>query len=260
MLKISRSSYYHRKNHPSKNRYAENEIQAVVETFHKHHGSFGRRILKELLKKQGINISEWKISRIMRSQGLESKYRNKKTKNVYTSKNTRKYIKDNIYPRLSQEEKAKEIWATDFTEEKIEGRKIYTCGIKSINSKVLVGLSMSEKSTSKLAIETLEAAIASFGRPYMILTDRGAQFLSKSFNDTLSKHGIIHSMSRPYCAVDNTYIETFWKTMKTEIGSIKKYTVAEYMLIMDYYWDYYNYRRPHSSLDYEAPIKIKNVI
>lgn len=231
-------------------------MQPIIDMFYEHHGSFGRRTLKVLLERIGINHSEWKISRIMKINGLKSKYEKKKTKNVYTSQTTEKYIKDNIYITLSEEEKKKEIWSTDFTEEKVEGKTIYTCGIKSINSKVIVGFKMSSRITSKLAIETLKEAISNFGKPEIILTDRGSQFLSKAYHDTLKEYGIIHSMSRPHKAVDNCFIETFWKTIKTEVGPIINYTQEQYKMVMRYYRNYYNYRRPHSSLNYQSPIKI----
>lgn len=200
-------------------------------------------------------MSEWKISRIMKENGLESKYRNTKTKNVYTSKNTEEYIKANLYPMLSKEDKEREIWAMDFSEVKIGGRKIYTCGIISINSKILVGLKMSYNIKSTLAKETIEDAVENFGIPYMILTDRGTQFVSKEFHDIIVIYKILHSMSRPYTPVDNCFIETYWKTMKTEIGPVDKYTQDEYMMVVEYYRNYYNFRRPHSSLNYETPIQ-----
>lgn len=231
-------------------------MQPVIDMFHEHHGSFGRRTLKELLGKQGVSFSEWKISRIMKLNGLRSKYQNRKTKNVYTSKNTKKFIKENIYATLTEEEKKQEIWSTDFTEEKVEGKKVYTCAIKSINSKVIVGLKTSTKISSRIAIETLIEAIKGFGIPKMILTDRGSPFVSKAYHDILEEYGITHSMSRPHCSVDNCFIETLWKTIKVEIGPVKNYTVEQYSLIMSYFWDYYNHRRPHSSLNYETPIMI----
>lgn len=255
ILKISRSSYYYRKSHPKKDPYTDAEMQPVIDMFKEHHGAFGRRTLKALLEKKSINYSEWKISRIMKIKGLESKYKNKNCQNNYTSKNTKKYIKENIYPKLTESEKEKEIWTTDFTEEKINDKKIYTCAIKSINSKVIVGFKMSSRITHELALEALEEAISRFGSPYMILTDRGTQFVSKAFHDTIEKHGIIHSMSRPRRSVDNCFIETLWQTIKTEIGPIDHLTTEEYIMVMHYYWDYYNYRRPHSSINYESPIE-----
>lgn len=256
MLDISRSSYYYRKNNPPKDAYSKEEMQPVIDMFYEHHCSFGRRILKVLLERAGIRYSEWKISRIMKINNLKSKYQKTKAHNVHTSSNTEKLIKDNIYATLTEKEKQQKIWTTDFTEEKVEGKTIYTCAIKSINEKIIVGFKMSTKITSKLAIETLLDAIKHFGVPYMILSDRGSQFVSKAYHDIVEKHGIKHSMSRPHQAVDNCFIETLWKTIKTEIGPVDHLTIDQYIMVMHYFWNYYNYRRPHSSLNYWPPIAI----
>lgn len=39
-------------------------------------------------------------------------------------------------------------------------------------------------------------------------------------NESVYRYGIKHSMSRPYKAVDNAEIKTFWQTLKTEIGKV----------------------------------------
>ncbi len=54
--------------------------------------------------------------------------------------------------------------------------------------------------------------------------------------------------------VDNIYIETFWKTMKIEIGKVTLLNEQTYAMVIDYYINYYNYLRPHSSLNYRTPL------
>lgn len=58
----------------------------------------------------------------------------------------------------------------------------------------------------------------------MLVTDWGSQFTNKSFYYMTEKLGIIHSMSCQYTSIDNRFIETFWKTMKTEIEAQRNYT------------------------------------
>lgn len=223
--------------------------------YYKHIGSFGRRTIRRELLKQGIKISEKKISRIMKENGLKSKYGRKKIKNLHTDKNTaERYIHENIYKQLSDKEKENEIWSMDFTEEKILGKIIYTCGIVSVNRKIIISRITGEKNNQETATKTLEQGIAKYGVPYMVMTDRGSPFTSKSFKKAVERYGIIHSMSRPHTPIDNVYIETFWQSMKTELGKVSHLTEQEYKLIMDYYEYYYNNLRPHSSLGYCAPI------
>lgn len=62
-------------------------------------------------------------------------------------------------------------------------------------------------------------------------------------------------MSRPYKPVDNVYIETFFKTMKIEIGYVKKFTIEEYKMVVEYWMNYYNTERIHSSIGYITPFE-----
>lgn len=256
VLVIPRSSYYAlRRNGVRRAANKAKESQAVHDAFVEHHGSFGRRMLKHILEEKGVHISEYKIRKILKGFGFRSKYGRKRCKNIHTSKTTEKLIHENLFARLSEEARAAmEIWSMDFTEEKLNGKKIYTCGIISVNRKILVGYAQGNKCTSALAAEALEKAIAEYGVPDMIMTDRGAQFTSKDFFDMMEKHGIIHSMSRPHKPVDNRFIETFWKSMKVEMGKLDLLTEQTYRMVVEYYIYYYNNLRPHSSLGYKAPL------
>lgn len=222
-----------------------------------HFRNFGRRVLRKELLKKGIDVSEYRISKVLKKHNLHSKYGRKKTKNAYTNKEvSEKLISDNIYGSMSEEERARyEIWSMDFTECKLMNNiKNIICGIKSVNGKQVILLNDC-RNNKEAAIKALKKAIKQFGVPYMVTTDRGSPFISKAFNEVLDEYGIIHSMSRPHTPADNSNIETFWKSIKTEIGYTRNYTKDEFAAIVEYYEYYYNYLRPHSSLGYYAPLE-----
>lgn len=255
MLSIAPSSYYYQYHHKTVE-YDEQLISKVTEAFKKHHGSFGRRVLKKVLAKEGITLSEYKIAKILKKLDYRSKYGRPKGKNVYTSPNTEKYIAENLYKQLTEQEKQQEIWSMDFTEQVVNKKKIYTCGIISKNKKILVGYQFAKSITAKTAIDTLNKAIAVWGKPYMVMSDRGCQFTSKTFHDIIEDLKIRHSMSRPHTPADNIFIETFWKSMKTEIGKLTLLTNEEmYKMVVSYYINYYNNERPHSALGYVTPME-----
>jgi len=233
--------------------------------YYEHNGNFGRRELHKLLLKKGVIISEHKISKILQLLELKSKYVKTKGKNVHTSTNTEKYIAENIYLSLCnskrEEDKEllkKEIWSMDFTEQKVEGKKVTTCGIISVNRKILIAKFVCCKNNAEDACRTVEKGLQIYGAPYMIMTDRGSPFTSKSFHELLVSNGIIHSMSRPHTPRDNRYIETFWKTMKIELGKVEQLNYEQYKIILDYYKYYYNNIRPHSTLNYLTPMEYAN--
>ena len=245
---------YYRKKHPPKPGYTDEEAEAVISMFKEHHGSFGRRVLHRELLAAGKHISEHRISRILKDYEYFAKYGRKKGKNVHTHKESaEKYIAENVYWNLDEKERPKKVWSMDFTEQKIDGKTIYTCGIISVTDKILVGRISGQRNSSETACQTLLQAIARFGSPEMLMTDRGSPFISKSFHDLLEERGITPSMSRPHTPRDNRYIETFWRILKTEIGSVKYMSREEYLLVLDYYEYYYNHKRPHSVLNYLPP-------
>lgn len=256
LLDIPRSSYYRMRRYGARRaEYKAKQTDAVCAMFLAHHGSFGRRMLKRLLAQDGVVLSEYKISRILKANGYRSKYGRKRAKNVHTSEHTEKYIHENLYAKLTPEQReSMEIWSMDFTEEKIKGKKVFTCGIISVNSKVLVGYAQGNRCTAELAIEAISNALVTYGIPDMVMTDRGAQFVSREFHAILEDLGIQHSMSRPHKPVDNCFIETFWKSMKVELGKTTLLTEQTYRMVVEYYIYYYNNLRPHSTLGYMPPL------
>ncbi len=253
-MNIPRSTLYYRIKHPRTPGYTEEEADAVITMFKDHHESFGRRVLHRELKKTGQNISEHRISRILKDHDCIPKYGRKKGRNIHThQESAEKYIAENTYWNLAEENRPRKAWSMDFTEQKVEGKPVYTCGIISITDKILVGRISGRRNSGETACQTLRKAVAQFGAPEILLTDRGSPFIGKAFHDLLEDLGIVHSMSRPHTPKDNRYIETFWRTMKTEIGPVKYMSRSEYLLVMEYYEHYYNYKRPHSSLNYMPP-------
>lgn len=249
---VSVSSLFYEKN--GNTNITEEEKELVVKQFKDHIGSFGRRVIRKELLKKGVSVSEHKITKILKMNGLSPKYGRKKGKNVNTAESTQKYIRDNILAQLSKEERSKlEIWSIDFSEVKLGQKKYYIFGAVSINKRMCVALRLSERQCKEVAIDALNEAIRKYGKPDMIQSDRGTQFVSKEMYEFMKNNGIVHSMSRPHKPVDNCYIETFWKSLKTEIGKVEQYTKETFEMILKYYWRYYNEERPHSSLGYLSP-------
>ena len=76
---MPKSTYYDKIKNDRRGKINNSNYEDVIRMFFKHHGSFGRRMLKKLLEIDGITISEARISRIMKEQGLVSKYGRKKS-------------------------------------------------------------------------------------------------------------------------------------------------------------------------------------
>jgi putative transposase len=232
--------------------YKESEIDSfVVEVFKAHNGNYGCPRIKAEANKRGIIVSKRRIGKILKRNGLESKHgRRKMAKNIYTAQEER-YIAENLIKGIIPKE-SNEIWQMDYTEFRCKDGKLYTDGIIDVYDKT-VTLNSSARADAKMSEGTVRKAVERRGLPKTLHTDRGSIYVSRHMRELTEAFNIRRSMSAPHSPNENQYIETFWKTLKTEIGSAKHFTRDELRKVLDYYVDYYNNERIHSSIDYLTP-------
>ncbi len=248
LLGVNRSSVYYRRKG-----YRETELDSrVVSIFEAHNGVYGCPRIKIELNKLGCTVSKRRIGKILKRHGLASKHgRRKLAKNIYTAPKER-YIADNLI-KGSKATVSNAIWQMDYTEFRCKDGKLYVDGIIDVYDKTVV-ITDSLKADSKMNETTLKKAVAQKGKPQILHTDRGSTYISKYLREVIEQlESVRHSMSAPHSPNENQYIESFWKTLKTEIGPAKHFTRAELKQVLHYYIDYYNHTRIHSSIGYATP-------
>lgn len=108
-------------------------------------------------------------------------------------------------------------------------------------------------------LTTVKKAIATYGTPEIINSDRGSQFTCDAYVKLLKEHNIKISMDGRGKALDNIRIERFWRSLKWEKVYLEEYeTPKQLRSIVNEYMEYYNYSRPHQSLDECTPGEIYN--
>ncbi|KJV77079.1 integrase core domain protein [Rickettsia hoogstraalii str. RCCE3] len=113
---------------------------------------------------------------------------------------------------------------------------------------------MSISLENDFCIEALNEAISIHGKPDIFNTDQGVQFTSKDFTQILEQQGIAISMDGKGRALDNVFIERFWRSLKQEkIYRFDLETVREAKIAIRDYIEFYNKQRPHQSLEYKTP-------
>jgi putative transposase len=107
---------------------------------------------------------------------------------------------------------------------------------------------------AEFCVSALEEAIAQWGVPAIFNTDQGSQFTSDAFISVLESHDIRISMDGKNRALDNIFVERFWRSLKYEDIYLKDYqTMPELKEGLKRYFEFYNSERFHESLDYETP-------
>jgi len=91
-------------------------------------------------------------------------------------------------------------------------------------------------------------------QPDIFNTDQGSQFTGAAFTGVLADNGIAISMDGKGAWRDNVFVERLWRSVKYEEVYLRAYeTVGEARTSIGRYLDFYNGRRPHSSLDDRTP-------
>jgi putative transposase len=103
-------------------------------------------------------------------------------------------------------------------------------------------------------VATLEDALAHHGKPEIFNTDQGSQFTGAAFTGVLADNGIAISMDGQGAWRDNVFVERLWRSVKYEEVYLRAYdSVSDARNSIGRYLDFYNCRRPHSSLDGSTP-------
>jgi putative transposase len=165
-----------------------------------------------------------------------------------------------IYPYLLRDtkiERVNQVWSADITYIRLEQGFVYLVAIIDWYSRYILSWKLSISLESEFCVSVLEEAIKKYGKPEIFNTDQGAQFTSNNFISILIQHAIMISMDGKGRALDNVYIERFWRSLKQEkIYLIILTTVKEAKDAINEYVKFYNNERMHQSLEYFTPAKV----
>ena len=134
---------------------------------------------------------------------------------------------------------------------------LYLVAIMDWHSRYILSWRISNTLDVSFCKEALLEALSKYSTPETFNTDQGSQFTSREFTEILSNNGIKISMDGKGRAVDNVFIERFWKSLKYEEVYLKSYETNKDAIcnIGNYIWDYNN-ERPHSSLADSTPSEV----
>ncbi len=149
-------------------------------------------------------------------------------------------------------------WVADFTYIWTAEGWLYVAVVLDLYSRRAVGWSMHSTMTAQLVTDALMMAVWRRGKPDALLhhSDRGSQYTSEQFQRLLSELGVTCSMSRSGNVWDNSAMESFFSTLKTERIARKVYRTRDQARaeVFDYIECFYNPKRRHSTLGYVSPI------
>lgn len=204
------------------------------------------------LKRLGYPVGPDRVRKLMRQMGLHAIYPGPKT--------SKPHPEHKIYPyRLRGVEifRPNQVWAADITYIRLLRGFAYLVAIMDWFSRYVLAWRLSVTLEADFCVECLKEALELYGVPDIFNTDQGSQFTSNDFTDTLLKRGILISMDGRGRVFDNIFVERLWRSVKYENVYIYDYQqVAEARGGLRQYFEIYDFKRLHESLDYRTPWEI----
>jgi len=246
LLQLSRSSLYYEPRPVSPTILA---LMRRIDELHLNYPFAGSRMLRDMLRADGVVVGRELVTRLMRRMRIEAIYRRPNTSKPAAG--------HKIYPYLLRKlviDRPNQVWATDITYIPMARGFVYLAAVVDWFTRRVLAWRLSITMEADFCIEAVEEALARNGKPEIFNTDQGSQFTSLLFTGLLLKHGIAISMDGRGAWRDNVFVERLWRSVKYEEVYLRAYdSVAEARAAIGRYMAFYNGRRPHSSLDARTP-------
>jgi putative transposase len=246
LLKLSRSSVYYR---PRPVSPADLAMMRRIDELHLDYPFAGSRMLRDLLRGEGVAIGRQRVATMMKRMGIEALYRRPNTSKPVAG--------HKIYPYLLRSvavERPNQVWAMDITYIPMARGFVYLAAVVDWFSRRVLSWRVSITMEVEFCLAAVEEALSKHGKPEIFNTDQGSQFTGQDFTGLLLDNAIAISMDGKGAWRDNVFVERLWRSVKYEEVYLRAYdSVGEARASIGRYLDFYNRRRPHSSLDARTP-------
>ena len=207
---------------PSARSLEDSELaESVLRAHRESRSTYGRPRIHAELRAQGRRIGQKRVARLMKAAGISGVQRRRYRKTTDSAHDFP--IAPNTLARrfdVTKIETTERFSAGDITYIATHEGWLYLSVVLDLVSRRVVGWSMRPTMERALVIDALRSAIANKrpGTTPLFHSDRGSQYASTEFRAILVANGLTASMSRKGECWDNAVVESFFGTMKTELG------------------------------------------
>ncbi|EEW1023182.1 IS3 family transposase [Escherichia coli] len=246
-LEIHRSSYrYWRKRRDTVNPARVRLCSEIRRAWNQSRGSAGARTLAEMLTQNGVPMSRYRAGRLMKYLNLSScqpgKHQYKNARQEHTSL-------QNLLERQFAVPEPDRVWCGDITYLWAGNRWCYLAVVMDLFARRVIGWSLSAHADTALISSALRMAYETRGQPRDVVfhSDQGSQYTGLKYQQLLWRCRINQSVSRRGNCWDNSPMERFFRSLKTEWVPTNGYAGKDEarQQINDYILNYYNSVRPH---------------
>ncbi|MGV8027221.1 MAG: IS3 family transposase [Anaerolineaceae bacterium] len=254
---IPRSSYYYHLKHLCEPQKHLKERGVIRDICVEHKGRYGYRRVTIELRRRGFQTNHKLVMKLMNQEHLTCMLREKKYRSYRGEVGK---IAPNLLRRDFKAEKPNLKWATDITEFKLLGQKLYLSPIMDLFNSEIISYSLSSSPNFHQVTEMLNDAFRKIpdNNQLTLHSDQGWQYQMKVYQKMLKDKGIRQSMSRKGNCYDNSVMENFFGILKSEFYHSQKFSSVEHFeKELSEYIDYYNNRRIKVKLKGLSPVQFR---
>jgi putative transposase len=264
VLGVSASAYYQRKTGERSQRVVEDaRLLSVIRELHlANYEAYGSRRMWKALGRAGHQVGRDRVARLMRSVGLQGAKR-RGTRSRTTVADLAQQRPD-LVERCFQATRPDELWVADFSYLRSWQGPVFLSFVIDVWSRRVVGWQFASHMRTTLVLDALRMALSTrrTGADVELVhhSDRGSQYLSYDYAQTLADHGVLASCGRVGSAYDNALAESFVDTFKTELIADRVWrTQSQLELAIVAYIGWYNHDRLHSALGDQPPAEYETL-
>jgi putative transposase len=221
-------------------------LTADVIELARQYGRYGYRKVAALLRQTGWSVSDGRVERIWKREGLKVPHKQ--------PKRGRLWLTDGSCIRLRPEH-PNHVWSYDFVEDRThDGRKFRMLNVIDEYTHECLAIRINRKLKGIDVIDALSDLFILRGVPGHIRSDNGPEFVAKTVQEWITAVGAKTAYIEPGSPWENGYVESFNARLRDELlnGEIF-YSLREAQIIIESWRRHYNTIRPHASLGYKPP-------
>ena len=249
LLNINRSSLYYN----AKEESQENlKIMRLLDEYYLIRPTYGVLQMQDYLLDLGIKANHKRVRRLLRKMGLMAIYPKRNLSKLGNAKYIRPYLLRNLTVN-----RPNHVWAIDITYIPMQKGFMYLTAIIDVYSRFIVGWNISNNLEAENCLNVVKEATRIYGKPEILNSDQGTQFTSNLWIEYLDKEEIKISMDGKGRAIDNIFIERFWRTVKQDYIYISPAgDGVELFKGLKDFMKGYNFHKKHQGIGRVTPISI----
>lgn len=247
LLSVNRSNLYYEQKPENPNNL---EIMKKIDEHNLDFPTHGVLRMQDFLFSIGMLINHKKLRRLLRLMGIMAIY----PKRNLSKLGQAKYIKPYLLKGL-QIERPNQVWEIDITYIPMANGFMYLTAIIDVYSRYIVGWGLSNSLAAENSINVLKQAVLTNGKPEIVNSDQGSQFTCDLWIEHLENENIKISMDGKGRALDNIYIERFWRTIKVDhIYLNPSHDGLELYKGIVWFINHYNNYQSHQGIGRKVPV------